>query len=594
MASVSAVKFLLCLVLWLFISPTSCQVNAGKKNKLNQNVYPFIKRASSFSSSSSSISTRNNDGYDYIIVGGGAAGCPLAATLSQKFRVLVLERGGVPFNNPNVSFMENFHITLADTSATSPSQYFVSTDGVLNARARVLGGGTSINAGFYTRASSRFIEKVGWDAKVVNESYPWVEKQIVYRPKIATWQRAVKDGLLDVGVSPFNGFTFDHVHGTKVGGTIFDRFGRRHSAAELLASANPRKISVLIHATVHKIVFDTRGRRPKAVGVIFTDENGKQHEAFLRKNMQSEVIVSCGAIGTPQLLMLSGIGPKEELERLNITVVLDNPYVGKGMTDNPLNTIFVPSKRPVRQSLIEIVGVTNMGVYIEASSGFGQSDDSIHCHHGILSAEIGQLSTIPPHKRSPEIVQEYVKSKREIPVEAFRGGFILSKVASPWSTGELKLINTNVEDNPSVTFNYFNHPYDVQRCVEGIRIATKVVHSDRFTNYTLCDKESTETLLNLTVKANVNLVPKHVNDTKSLEQFCRDTVITIWHYHGGCHVGKVVSPDYKVLRVDRLRVVDGSTFTESPGTNPQATVMMMGRYVGLKTLRDRLGKSGGI
>lgn len=155
----------------------------------------------------------------------------------------------------------------------------------------------------------------------------------------------------------------------------------------------------------------------------------------------------------------------------------------------------------------------------------------------------------------------------------------MSKVASPWSTGELRLINANVEDNPSVTFNYFNHPYDLQRCVEGIRIATKIVQSERFTNYSMCDRQSTETLLNLTVNANVNLVPKHVNDTKSLEQFCRDTVITIWHYHGGCHVGKVVSPDYKVLGVDRLRVVDGSTFTESPGTNPQATVMMMGRYV---------------
>ncbi|KAI9109423.1 hypothetical protein K1719_019477 [Acacia pycnantha] len=591
MASVSTVKFLICFVLCLFTSPASCQ---GKKNRLNQNGYQFIRKASSFTPSSSISKKRNSEGYDYIIVGGGTAGCPLAATLSEKFRVLVLERGGVPFNNPNVSFMKNFHITLADTSATSASQYFISTDGVLNARARVLGGGSSINAGFYTRASSRFIEKVGWDAKVVNESYPWVEKQIVYRPKIAPWQRAVRDGLLDVGVSPFNGFTFDHVHGTKVGGTIFDHFGRRHTTAELLASADPRKLSVLTYATVHKIVFDTRGKRPKAVGVIFKDEKGKQHEAFLRNNGQSEVMVSCGAIGTPQLLMLSGIGPKEELERLNITVVHDNPYVGKGMTDNPMNTIFVPSKRPVKQSLIETVGIPNMGVYIEASSGFGQSNDSIHCHHGILSAEIGQLSTIPPQKRSAEIVREYVKSKQEIPVEAFRGGFILSKVASPWSKGELKLINTNVEDNPSVTFNYFNHPYDVQRCVEGIRIAAKVVHSNRFTNYTLCDTDNTETLLNLTVKANVNLVPKHVNDTKSLEQFCKDTVITIWHYHGGCHVGKVVSPDYKVLGVDRLRVVDGSTFTESPGANPQATVMMMGRYMGLKTLRERLGKADGI
>ncbi|KAK2406375.1 protein HOTHEAD [Trifolium repens] len=405
MASVGTVKFLLCFVLWLwncnFLPP--CQ---GK-----QQGYPFIKKASSFSSPSIST-TSLNKAYDYIIIGGGTAGCPLAATLSQNFSVLLLERGGVPFTNPNVTFLENFHITLADTSSTSASQYFLSTDGVFNARARVLGGGSAINAGFYTRASSRFINKAGWDPKLVNESYPWVEKQIVHRPKFSPFQRALRDSLIDNGVSPYNGFTYDHIYGTKVGGTIFDRFGRRHTAAELLASGNPDKLTVLVHATVQKIVFDTTGKRPKAVGVIFNDENGKQHEAILGNHMQSEVILSSGAIGSPQMLLLSGIGPKDELQNLNISVVLNNPFVGKGMIDNPMNTIFVPSNRPIHQSLIQTVGITKKGVYIEASSGFSQSNSSIHCHHGIVSAEIGQLSTIPPKQRSIEAIQAYVKSKR--------------------------------------------------------------------------------------------------------------------------------------------------------------------------------------
>ncbi|MCI25578.1 protein HOTHEAD-like [Trifolium medium] len=98
---------------------------------------------------------------------------------------------------------------------------------------------------------------MGWDAKLVNKSYPWVEKQIVHRPTFSHWQRALRDGLLDAGVSPFNGFTYEHKYGTKLGGTIFDRFGRRHTAAELLASGNPNKLTVLIYATVQKIVFDT-------------------------------------------------------------------------------------------------------------------------------------------------------------------------------------------------------------------------------------------------------------------------------------------------------------------------------------------------
>lgn len=130
------------------------------------------------------------------------------------------------------------------------------------------------------------------------------------------------------------------------------------------------------------------GKRPKVVGVVFKDENGNQHQALLSENSESEVILSSGAIGTPQMLMLSGIGPRAELRKMNIPTVHHNEFVGKGMADNPMNSIFVPSKRQVQQSLIQTVGITKLGVYIEASSGFGQSQDSIRCHHGIMSAEV--------------------------------------------------------------------------------------------------------------------------------------------------------------------------------------------------------------
>lgn len=98
--------------------------------------------------------------YDYIIVGGGTAGCPLAATLSQNFSVLLLERGGSPYGNPNISELAAFGAPLADTSPSSPSQRFVSEDGVINARARVLGGGSCLNAGFYTRAAPHYVRYV--------------------------------------------------------------------------------------------------------------------------------------------------------------------------------------------------------------------------------------------------------------------------------------------------------------------------------------------------------------------------------------------------------------------------------------------------
>jgi choline dehydrogenase len=131
-------------------------------------------------------------------------------------------------------------------------------------------------------------------------------------------------------------------------------------------------------------------------------------------------------------------------------------------------------------------------------------------------------------------------------------------------------------DNPSATFNYFSNPEDLRRCVAGLSVIEHVIQSKAFENFTY-PYFPVETLLNMTASYPINLRPRHDDDSKSLEQYCKDTVMTIWHYHGGCQVGRVVDTEYRVLGVDALRVIDGSTFNASPGTNPQATVMMLGR-----------------
>lgn len=101
--------------------------------------------------------------------------------------------------------------------------------------------------------------EAGWDTRLVNESYQWVERLVAFQPPMQAWQSAVRDGLVQVGVLPYNGFTYDHIYGTKVGGTIFDLEGHRHTAADLLQYANPTGLTVLLHATVHKILFRTKG-----------------------------------------------------------------------------------------------------------------------------------------------------------------------------------------------------------------------------------------------------------------------------------------------------------------------------------------------
>jgi len=117
----------------------------------------------------------------------------------------------------------------------------------------------------------------------------------------------------------------------------------------------------------------------------------------LKQGTRNEIIVSAGALGSPQLLMLSGIGAAHHLREHNISVVLHQPFVGQGMSDNPMNSVYVPSPSPVEVSLISVVGITNFGSYIEAASGatftgsqrdFGMFSPEVHFRICVRSTSI--------------------------------------------------------------------------------------------------------------------------------------------------------------------------------------------------------------
>ncbi|CAH8279316.1 unnamed protein product [Arabidopsis lyrata] len=493
--------------------------------------------------------------FDYIVIGGGTSGCALAATLSQNANVLVLERGGSPYDNPAATDIEKFANTLLNTTPKAWSQLFISEDGVYNHRARVLGGDSVLNAGFYSRAEDYYVEKSEWEMEEVEAAYEWVEKKLV--------------------------FNCDHIVGTKIGGTIFDPAGHRHSAANLLEYANPDTIVVYLHALVHKILFTTKGRsRPEACGVIYQDANGVFHKAKLAKNAMSEVILCAGAIGSPQPLMLSGVGPRAHLEAHGVhPMVLDQPMVGQGMGDNPMNLVLVPSPQLVELSLVEVVGITKFYDFIEGGSGLSLS-------HNLTRRFFDGNLNILNETLSTQSIVDFFKSL-DLPLNMMENaGLIFHKVDGPVSRGYLELRNKNPDENPSVTFNYYQEPEDLERCVKGLNTIIKVIKSKAFSKYKY-PNETVRGLLNRTLSLPINLRPKHISSKSNLTQFCIDTVMTIWHYHGGCQVGRVVDKNYKVLGIDALRVIDGSTFLKSPGTNPQATVMMLGRYMGQKILRER-------
>ncbi|CAI5523285.1 unnamed protein product [Closterium sp. Naga37s-1] len=631
-------------------------------------LYPYIRDAATFTPpptstfAASSAPSAPSPTFDYIVVGGGAVGCPLAATLSKGFSVLLLERGGVPYDQPSVYRREAFPYVLS-TRASVP---FRSEDGVWNRRGIVLGGGSSVNAGFYSRASADFVQAAGWDPVRVRQSFEWVEERIAFVPQQAPggWQQAFRDGMLEAGLGPWRGQTPEHMIGTKLANSIFDSNGTRRTAADLLKAGDPARLKVLIYATVQRILLDVTSGVTTAIvpshflnpphlpsltgtpraagvvftppprrlaepgrgsaassrrtgvpaaaaaeragangeagleaegnsilvlrpGVVFTDSTNRRHIA--RLNPGGEVLLAAGALGSPQLLLLSGLGPREKLDPLGVPVVAEVPGVGVNVTDVPINGINVLSPRPVEESSLQFVAVTPEGNIIEGASG---------SNHTMSWAGAGELNTAPPINRTGQTEAMIEAMLPFIPAVISdilnQAGFILHKVYLPASRGSLSLASLNASDNPIVRYNYFSTPQDVATCVRGAQLLTKIVTSNAMAPFRYDTPPVALFLLDpgaaLVTPGNylgASPALPDVSNFTTTAQWCKDTVTVIWHFHGGCHRGVCVDSSYRVHGVQALRVVDGSTFLTSPGTNPMATCLMLGRFIGLNLLEER-------
>ncbi|KAM7268967.1 hypothetical protein ACFE04_024464 [Oxalis oulophora] len=476
--------------------------------------------------------------FDYIIVGGGTTGCPLAATLSEKYSVLLVERGGSPYGDPMVEDKHYYGFPLLQTDEfTSIAQSFVSEDGVQNHRGRVLGGSSAINGGFYSRARKEFVTKNGWDDGLVKYAYEWVESKIVSTPMLTEWQFVVQFGLLEAGILPYNGFSLEHVEGTKIGASLYDNFGKRHSSADLLQAGNPANITVLLNATVKSVIFHKEGdsNQHRAQGIKFINSHNNTNRIFkahLNKpdnsSSQGDVILSAGTLGSPQILLLSGIGSRQHLESFNISIITELDNVGQGMQDNPSIALLadeIPHQRPPEPP--QVVGIADNYKFI---------------------IEAGAIPLSNNETRMP----------------------IAAKLAFPDSKGKLKLNSTDPRQNPLVKFNYLSTDNDLDECTKMVELLEHVTRSQSVSMF-------------------LGNVPKSslVSSPDELRKTCKNNVRTYYHNHGGCLVESVVDKDYKVYGVQGLRVIDGSTFNESPGTNPMATLLMLGRYQGIKILDER-------
>ncbi|XP_038889318.1 (R)-mandelonitrile lyase 3-like [Benincasa hispida] len=516
---------------------------------LNQDVsyMKFVRNASEFP---------EKEEYDYIIVGGGTTGCPLAATLSKNFSTLLIERGSEPSKYPSVlNEQELLNVFTVEDDGKNPFNRFISEDGVENIRGRILGGTSMINGGVYSRANPEFFKtQLGMqelDMEMVEKAYQWVEEAIVYKPSLNLWQAAFRRFLVEGGVQPDNGFDLRDIVGTKISGSIFDENGIRHGAVELLNKAKPTNLKVAVQATVQRILFSGLSAR----GVLYSDSKGKLHTAFIRE--KGEIILSAGALGSPQLLLLSGVGPKSYLSSLKLRVVLNQPHVGQFMSDNPRFGIILALSFRLAFSSSKVIGISQNNSY------YFQSIAST------TPLSIPPLFSIfPPNSTSLTTTS----------LATIGGKF--SKISS---FGSLHLnSSTDVKNNPIVRFNYYSHPDDLAKCVRGVRKVGDFLKTPTIENIKTRDLEGNKTLQFVGLP-----LPENLSDDTLVGEFCKKTVTSYWHYHGGCLVGKVVDSNYSVIGIKNLRVLDGSTFAVSPGSNPTATLMMLARYVGLRMLQQR-------
>ena len=302
-----------------------------------------------------------------------------------------------------------------------------------------------------------------------------------------------------------------------------------------------------------------RGRSPQptiaAIGVVYQDRLLDQHQALLRPGV--EVILSAGALGSPQLLLLSGIGPATDLSNLGIPVSADIPDAGKHMYDNPRNGIsFIPSV-PIDHSLIQVVGIPSANgtaSYLEAAS---------------------YIVPLAPELRSSS---PFLGSSSPLYVTV---ATIMEKVPGPLSEGSLWLSSTNPLESPALRFNYLSRPEDLARCILGVRHVAEVLEGRALDGFRsavgLTNRRGGSVRRDFRIVGTALPVDWKTND-RALANYCQQTVATLWHYHGGCVAGKVVDRNFRVIGARAIRVVDASTFSETPGTNPQATILMMGRY----------------
>jgi choline dehydrogenase len=513
--------------------------------------------------------------FDYVIVGGGSAGCVVAARLAEDpgTRVLLLEAG------PDASAIEEVRIPAAysrlfrsqyDWNYVTLPQERADVRPVYWPRGKVLGGSSAMNAMIYIRGNSADYDTwrdeygcAGWGYKELLPYFlrsednargapyhgaggPLPVQDLRYKSVHAEHfiEAAVRRGALLN--DDFNGAQQDGVGFYQV----TQRDGQRCTVADAYLASRPQNLTVITDAFVTGLVIE--GGR--AAGVTYR-AGGRDETA----RAEAEVILAAGAIGTPQLLMLSGIGPADDLRSRGIYVIADMPAVGANLIDHPCVPVIWST--PSVKGLWESTG----------NSGFIRWRLT---HRGPLTsniAEAGGFARSDPRLPAPDLqwhVLPVAYREQGLADPARRALTVLVDLVDVASRGRLKLASGDPRHRPLIDPGYLSDVRDLNALAVGVRMARDYGTAAPLSK--ICAEELTP--------------GDGVRTDHEMRDFIRSAVVSGYHPAGTCAMGgdvaksasgydSVVDPLLRVRGVAGLRIVDASVMPTLPRGNTNAPVI---------------------